>query len=213
MTETKWWWVRHAPVPDNGKIYGQADMPCDCTDVRVFEAVAESLPRDAVWLTSSLQRTKQTAAAIIAASNGRHAPKAMPAHAAFAERHFGAWQGQDRREFLASRAMTPHTFMVSTANERPPGGETFSDLVARVAPLIASLTDQHRGRNIVAVTHGGTIQAAIGIALGLAPTARHAFTIENCAITCLDHAPDGQWRIAALNHRPWGGPVRMGVQA
>jgi broad specificity phosphatase PhoE len=212
MSVTKWWWVRHAPVPDGGRIYGQADLPCDTTDRRVFEAISASLPQNAVWMTSTLQRTTQTAAAIIAASEGRHAPADIPAYAAFAERHFGDWQGRDRKAFLAERGMTPHTFMVSTANERPPGGETFGDLVARVVPLVRELTAKHRGRDIVAVTHGGTIQAAIGHALGLAPEQRHAFTIENCAITCLEHNTDGHWRISALNHRPWTGPVRTDVR-
>ena len=74
MIETRWWWVRHAPVPDGGRIYGQKDLPCDCSDAPVFTAVAAMLPRDAVWVTSHLQRTTQTAAAIIAASIGAMSP-------------------------------------------------------------------------------------------------------------------------------------------
>src|SRR5215207_1170843 len=31
-TTTRFWWVRHAPVEHGGRIYGQKDMPCDCTD-------------------------------------------------------------------------------------------------------------------------------------------------------------------------------------
>jgi len=27
---TRWWWIRHAPVRDGGRIYGQSDLPCDC---------------------------------------------------------------------------------------------------------------------------------------------------------------------------------------
>ena len=58
---TRWWWVRHAPVPDDGRIYGQSDLDCDCTDAGVFAALADELPRDAVWVTSQLKRTRQTA--------------------------------------------------------------------------------------------------------------------------------------------------------
>jgi broad specificity phosphatase PhoE len=69
---TRWWWVRHAPVPDGGFIYGQRDLDCDCGDAEVFAILARELPPDAVWLTSNLVRTRQTAAAIIAAAAGRH---------------------------------------------------------------------------------------------------------------------------------------------
>ena len=47
-TTTRFWWVRHAPVEHGGRIYGQTDMPCDCTDAAVFAGLARQLPRDAV---------------------------------------------------------------------------------------------------------------------------------------------------------------------
>ena len=58
--QTRWWWIRHAPVPDGGFIYGQRDLGCDCGDVEIFGILARELPRDAIWLTSNLLRTKQT---------------------------------------------------------------------------------------------------------------------------------------------------------
>ena len=60
-SQTRWWWIRHAPVPDGGCIYGQRDLDCDCSDVEVFRAVARALPRDAVWFTSSLLGAGETA--------------------------------------------------------------------------------------------------------------------------------------------------------
>jgi hypothetical protein len=39
---TRWWWVRHAPVrEDGGCIYGQNDLGCDTSDRVVFEAVGK----------------------------------------------------------------------------------------------------------------------------------------------------------------------------
>jgi len=66
-SETRWWWIRHAPVPDSFRIYGQSDVDCDVSSAEVFAALANELPQDAVWLTSNLNRTRQTAAAILAA--------------------------------------------------------------------------------------------------------------------------------------------------
>src|SRR6267142_1853148 len=68
VVTTRWWWVRHAPVRnDGGNIYGQKDIECDTSDREVFEAVAKILPRGAVWYSSNLKRTHQTAEAIWAA--------------------------------------------------------------------------------------------------------------------------------------------------
>jgi alpha-ribazole phosphatase len=210
VIETRWWWVRHAPVPDGGHIYGQGDLDCDCSKEPVFRAVAAALPKNALWVTSSLKRTHQTAAAIIAASAGRHAPAAMPSYPALAEQHFGDWQGQHRETMRQKLGITPMTFWMTKGDERAPNGESFPDLAARVTGVIADLTRAHVGRDIVAVTHGGTIRAAIQHALGATGDTAHAFTIDNCSITVLDHlhdpaSPDtSKWRVSAVNHRPWG---------
>jgi len=205
--QTRWWWIRHAPVPDGGRIYGQSDLDCDCTDAEIFGVLARELPREAVWVTSNLARTRQTAAAILAAANGRHdgvQPLAIPD---LAEQHLGEWQGMERKPFYANRKVGTHTLWFGPASERPPGGESFVDLVERVRPVIERLTVQHRGRDIVAVTHGGTIKVALAVALGLDPQAALSFLIENCSLTRLDYlSPQGApglWRVGAVNHRPW----------
>ena len=211
IVETRWWWVRHAPVPDGGRIYGQRDLDCDCSDKKVFRAVAAVLPRDAIWVTSDLKRAKQTAAAIHAASEGKHAPEEVPAHAAFNEQHLGEWQGKDRVEFRRERGHNHTTFWLTHGDERAPGpgGESYPDLVRRVLPLIHDINAKHAGKNIVTVTHGGTIRAALGLAMGGTPHMAHAFTIDNVSITVLEHLHDpkhskaGVWRIGAVNYKPW----------
>ena len=76
-TTTRFWWVRHAPVDHDGRIYGAEDMPCDCTDTAVFSGLARQLPRDAAWVTSDLRRTHETARAIVRA--GLPGPAESPA--------------------------------------------------------------------------------------------------------------------------------------
>ena len=209
IIETRWWWVRHAPVPDEGRIYGQRDLDCDCSEETVYRAVAAVLPHDAVWLTSALKRTKQTAAAIHAASEGRHAPREMPGHDAFNEQHLGDWQGRDRHAFLKQQGFTAMRFWLTVGDQRAPGGESYPDVVNRVSPVIEALTEMHAGKNIISVAHGGTIRAAIGFALGGPHDMAHAFTIDNCSITVLEHlrdpgqVGDGVWRVGAVNNKPW----------
>jgi alpha-ribazole phosphatase len=205
--QTRWWWVRHAPVPDGGCIYGQRDLDCDCSDVEIFRILARELPGDAVWLTSNLARTRQTAAAILAAAHERFAGIRPIAIADFAEQHLGQWQGLKRSTFYAERGVGTRTLWFAPAEERPPGGESFADLIARVWPAIVRLTEEHAGRDIVCVSHGGTIRAALAMALGITAQAALSFAIENCSLTRIDRLGPatscGLWRVGCVNHRPW----------
>lgn len=210
LVRTRWWWIRHAPVhTSGGRIYGQADLACDCGDAAVFAALARLLPRDAVWVTSHLRRTHETAAALKAAlgpgraGEAAQAPLVVPE---FAEQHLGAWQGLDRAAFHAQRPADPSSYWFAAADERPPEGESFVDLVARVRAALDRLNAVCRGRDIVAVAHGGTIRAALTLALGIEPQQALAFAVENCSLTRLDHleGPSGSgWRVAMVNHQPW----------
>ena len=200
---TRWWWVRHAPVrEDGGCIYGQKDLGCDTSDRVVFDAVGKILPRNAVWYASSLKRTHQTADAIWAA--GFPKPAAMPHEKVFAEQHLGEWQGMNRAAFLASRPAGSNWF--AAIDEPSPGGESFMDLYYRVRGGIERITAAHAGQDIIAVAHGGTIKAAIGLALGGLPEKGLAFTIDNCSVTRLDHlasAGQSSWRLPMVNQQPW----------
>ncbi len=62
---TRFWWIRHAHVPEvKDRMYGSLDEDCDTSDRAVFEGVAAKLPKEALWITSPLKRTKQTAQAL-----------------------------------------------------------------------------------------------------------------------------------------------------
>ena len=65
MEETRWHFIRHAPVDNpEGRIYGASDQPANITDIRSFRVLAQRLPVNAVSVTSHLMRTHQTLNAI-----------------------------------------------------------------------------------------------------------------------------------------------------
>jgi alpha-ribazole phosphatase len=206
---TRLWLVRHAPVPHGGRIYGQADLSCDCSEAELFTGLAEKLPRAAVWVTSNLRRTHETAAAIIRA--GLPGPQPIPgpgaiAMADLAEQDFGRWQGLTYEELEEPRAGDFHRFWHAPAHEAAPGGESFVAVIERVSRAIHRLVEAHPGRDIIAVVHGGTIRAALALALGLDPEAALAFTIENCSLSRIDRI-DGPgighgWRVVTVNRSP-----------
>jgi len=200
---TRWWWVRHAPVrEDGGCIYGQNDLGCDTSDRVVFEAVGKILPRNAVWYASNLKRTHQTAAAIWAA--GFPEPSEMPHVSAFAEQHLGRLQGMNRAAFYASLPIGTH--WLTGIDEPAPGGESFMDLYNRVSAAIERINAEQAGRDVIVVAHGGTIRAAVGLALGGLPDKGLAFDIDNCSVTRLDHLSSANytgWRLPMVNQQPW----------
>lgn len=203
VVTTRWWWVRHAPVrEDAGHIYGQKDLNCDTSDRVVFDAVGKILPRNAVWYASTLKRTHQTAEAIWAA--GFPQPASMPHIKDFAEQHLGQLQGMHRATFVAS--LPPGRQWLTALDEPAPGGESFRDLYNRTCGAIERITREQAGRDVIAVTHGGTIRAAIGLALGDQPEKGLMFDIDNCSVTRLDHISRGDttvWRLPMVNQQPW----------
>ncbi len=211
MTDvTRWWWVRHAPVTINdGRCYGQTDHPCDCSNEAAFAGLARRLPKDAVWVTSPLKRTHMTASGIVRA--GLPGPDPIPGprvivESDLIEQHFGEWQGMRYSDLAAARGEAWHRLWLAPAHEAPPGGESFVQLLGRVHRAIQRLTAEHAGRDIIAVTHGGTIRAALALALGLEPEPALAFSIENLSLTRIEHfATPGiahGWRVTAVNHSP-----------
>ena len=207
---TRWWWVRHAPVTVNdGCIYGQTDPVCDCDDAAAFLGLASLLPREAVWVTSHLARTHMTAAAIVRA--GLPGPDPVPGPGVIveqdlAEQSFGDWHGMKYTDLAEMQADAYHRFWLAPAHEAPPGGESFVHVMERVSRAIRRLNDEHETRDIIAVTHGGTIRAALAEALDLTPEAALAFSIDNLSLTCIERF-DGPgvghgWRVVTVNQRP-----------
>ncbi|HTH97419.1 MAG TPA: histidine phosphatase family protein [Stellaceae bacterium] len=208
-TSTRWWWVRHAPVTVNqGRLYGRSDPPCETSDVEAFEGLAKILPGQAAWVVSDLQRTHQTAAAIVAA--GLTGPEKFPGEGVvterdFAEQDFGAWQGMTYAELADPSRQDYHQFWVAPAHKRPPQGESFVDLLERVSSGIKRITRSHTLQDIIAVAHGGTIRAAVAVALGLPPANALSLTIGNLSVTRLDHfLIDGKesWKVHYVNRPP-----------
>jgi broad specificity phosphatase PhoE len=116
--------VRHAPVAHDGRVYGQTDLSCDCSDTALFTGLAEKLLLAAVWVTSNLRRTHETAAAIIRAGLPGPQPIRGPGAvemADLAEQNFGEWQGLTYEELQESRAGDFHRFCHAPAHEAAPG--------------------------------------------------------------------------------------------
>jgi len=203
MSETRFWLIRHALVEENARaiVYGTMDVElCPHTleaQVPMYAALARRLPRPATWLASPLTRTQRTAAAIFAAGYPEQALTIVPG---LIELGFGDWQGRKHAEVEAQLTMPPHAFWPLAGEERPPGGESMADGISRVGETMERLAEQYDG-DVVAVSHGGAIRAALAHAVGLGPDMALHFSVENISLTRLDRLARG-WRVACVNELP-----------
>ena len=193
---TRWWWVRHAPVPcPHGRIHGQLDVACDLSDEEDFTWLARVIPVNSVLVESGLMRCRQTAGAIEAAGLMLPPPHVEPD---LAEQNFGLWQGQSWTDLEKAKDPGLAGFWNDPAGSQPPGGESFVDQCARVAAVINRLNSEYVGRDILAVTHAGTVRAALALALGLSPSAALRFVVRPLSLTRIDATTDG-WRVDGVN--------------
>ena len=199
---TRWWWVRHAPVTQlEGVIYGDSDPEADVTEHAVFQSVAHRLPEDAVWIITNLRRTLQTAEAI------GHAGYELPdlqVEPDLREQGFGQWHGLRHEDHNATRTDPFVGIWNCAPREVPPSGESFVHLMERVHAAIERITARHAGRDIVCVAHGGTIRAALALALDLTPELALAFGIDNVSLTRIEHIAAARadalhWRVRGVN--------------
>ncbi len=205
MAITRWTFVRHAPViGGDGILYATHDEPADCSDTAAFVRLARAMPKEALLVTSGLKRTEATADALVAAG---FAPWGRTIDARLAEQHYGEWHGRERATIEAGAPQrTRHRHWFTTADDQPPGGESFRDVARRVAAAMEELTARHPGRAIVAVSHGGAIRAALAHALGLDLDRALTISCANLSATRIDHVPGeglgGDWRTVFVNLRP-----------
>ncbi|MDA0653079.1 MAG: histidine phosphatase family protein [Proteobacteria bacterium] len=196
-TTTRWWWIRHAPVinPDGG-IYGQSDLEADLSNGDQFGRLAEILPEDAVWVTTTLQRARETARKLAASV----APdRKITEDDGLREQAFGDWEGARWADIPARES---EAYWRDPARTRMPNGESFTDVITRVTATVERLNSNHSGRNIIAVTHAGSIRAAISHALGGEPKAALSFQLTPLSLTRIDAIHrDGKiwWRVSGVN--------------
>ena len=185
--ETHLWLIRHAPVDGpRGVIHGP-DAPADLSDAAAFAPLKARLPPNAFAVCSPARRTFETAVTL-----GLDPVK----ESAFAEQDFGVWTGRRHDDLVAEPGEAYQAFWKSPAGNRPPGGESFVDQIARARAGLASLP----AGDVVLVAHSGTIRAVLATALDLAPDAALRFVIDPLSLTRIDRVEAG-WRVVAVNQR------------
>ncbi len=201
MDCTRFWLIRHAIVDAMSRavLYGRMDVELSAEGVAaqdtVYRALASRLPRDALWFVTPLRRTRDTAAVIHRAG---YPPCATAVEPGLTEQDLGEWQGLRHADLPARLTDPAHPFWPLSATERPPGGESMVDVLARVGEALERLAREHDGRDLVCISHGGAIRAATAHALGVDAAAALHMSVQNLSLTVLERFEAG-WRVVVLN--------------
>ncbi|MEI4473405.1 histidine phosphatase family protein [Frigidibacter sp. MR17.24] len=184
---TEIWLIRHAPADAGGRLAGRRDVPLAALDPAVVaraRAALAAFGSPARVVTSPARRCRDTASRLFPEAAATTDPRLW-------EQDFGAWDGADPASIpdlgpLPSAALADHA---------PPGGESFSQLVARTAPALADLAGPGP---VAVVAHAGTVRAALTLALGT-EGAGLAFSVAPLSLTRVTMLPGDTWAIGAVN--------------
>lgn len=144
------YFLRHPEIPEaQGRCYGQTDWPI--SDAQIAAAIGACVGAIAAHpiLCSPLLRCAEVARQL--AAFWRQGPPRQDAR--LAELSFGAWENQPWSA-IDRGALT--RWAEDIAHFRAPGGESFTELTARVADALRELSVPH-----VIVTHAGVVRAAL----------------------------------------------------
>ena len=149
--------VRHGQTDWNvqRRVQGSTDVPLNATGRAQAADAVERLAADGSWhavVTSPLARAADTASVI---AEGLGLPRPEPV-AALAERRYGALEGLTTAERARLRSLSVYVR----------GLESRSSVADRAISALLGIAETHPGRSVVAVTHGGVIQAVL-LQLGL----------------------------------------------
>jgi probable phosphomutase (TIGR03848 family) len=181
--------VRHGQTPTTGQVLPGRAPGLHLADAGREQADAVAarlaeLPRvDAVY-ASPLERTRETAAPIARARGLR-----VRTERGLLECDFGDWTGRSLKELV--KLPEWRTVQRYPSGFRFPGGESFTEMQARVTGTVARLVERHRGGVVVAVSHADPIKAAVADALGTHLDLFQRVVVSPCSTTVVAYGADG----------------------
>jgi alpha-ribazole phosphatase len=204
VSETRFWLIRHAIVDENARamLYGTMDVELCPHSLEaqgpMYAALGQRLPRPAAWVVTPLSRTRRTAEAIFRAG---YPAADLAVEPGLIEQNLGEWQGLPHADLPAKLTLPAHAFWPLGGKEHPPGGESMAAVIARVGAALERLATQHSGGEVIVVSHGGAIRAAVAHALGIGPDNALHLSVHNLSLTRMERHRAG-WRVVCVNETP-----------
>jgi ribonuclease H / adenosylcobalamin/alpha-ribazole phosphatase len=174
---------------------GRSDAPLTDAGVQQAAAAAKRLASAgiAVIVTSPLLRAVQTAQEVAAVTGA-----AVVTDDGFRETDFGAWEGQT---FAEVRERWPAELATWLADPEvaPPGGESFTEVSARVTAALHRVLADRAGQRVLIVSHVTPIKTLVAAALLAPPAALYRMHLDVAALSQIDWYADGPAVLRSFN--------------
>ncbi len=189
--------LRHGQTPMSvqKRYAGRSDPPLTDTGVQQAAAAAKRLASAGfgVIVTSPLLRTVQTAQQVAAVTGA-----AVVTDDGFRETDFGAWDGLTFTE-VRERWPDEVTAWLADPEVAPPGGESFTDVSARVTAALNRVLAAQAGQTVLIVSHVTPIKTLVTAALLAPPAALYRMHLDVAALSEIDWYPDGPAVLRSFN--------------
>ena len=189
--------LRHGQTPMSvqKRYAGRSDPPLTDIGVQQAAAAAKRLASAGfgVIVTSPLLRTVQTAQQVAAVTGA-----AVVTDDGFRETDFGAWDGLTFTE-VRERWPDEVTAWLADPEVAPPGGESFTDVSARVTAALNRVLAAQAGQTVLIVSHVTPIKTLVTAALLAPPAALYRMHLDIAALSEIDWYPDGPAVLRSFN--------------
>jgi broad specificity phosphatase PhoE len=149
--------------------------------------------RPVAVVTSPLRRARETARAV--AGPLRLTPRPAPE---WREIELGEWDGLSYGE-MAARSPAEFSAWRTSPDAAPPGGESLTDLAARVGAARLRLVEEFPGRTVLVVSHTAPIRAVVAEALDAGPATFWRLRIDPGAVSVVRFWADGGCEVSTVN--------------
>jgi ribonuclease H / adenosylcobalamin/alpha-ribazole phosphatase len=189
--------LRHGQTPMSvqKRYAGRSDVPLTDVGVQQAAAAAKRLASAGIGVivTSPLLRAVRTAQEVAAVTGA-----AVVTDDGFRETDFGAWEGLTFAE-VRDRWPSEVTTWLADPEVAPPGGESFTDVSARVTAALRRVLTDRQGQRVLIVSHVTPIKTLVAVAL-LAPSAAlFRMHLDVAALSEIDWYADGPAVLRSFN--------------
>ena len=186
--------VRHGETAWNveTRIQGQQDIGLNTKGQWQAQRAGQALSDEPIAriYSSDLSRAHAAALAIAQHSTDPRAQE-VEVHVGLRERGFGMFEGQTYADIESKWPEDSKRWRQRDPHFAPPGGETPTQVLERVAATVNALAAPHMGEQIVLVAHGGVMDMLYRLATQQTVGATRTWELGNAAINRLLWTPDG----------------------
>jgi probable phosphoglycerate mutase len=196
MSTTKLCLIRHGETNWNTerRLQGHTDIPLNEKGVLQARQMAQAIKNSKllfdVLYTSDLKRAADTANAIVELFGVE-----ARVDSALRERHFGALQGLTIQEAPLLQPVIWQAHITRDLEHDLEGGESIQQFALRVHTTLDKIQEQHSGKTILLVSHGGTLDMMYRIASKQDLITERVASVPNASLNWITYQQGNGWSI------------------